>query len=109
MHNASLYCVCHTVQTCLCITTKTGEENNLQITGSNLLLTCVFSCCKTPDIWCLHNWFTELKRMMIQTNLDKRGAAKEETKHVGHNVITDHTGNWHNEPIQTQESSHQSL
>ena len=36
------------------------------------------------------------------TNLDERGAAEEETKHVRHDVITDHTGNWHDEPIQTQ-------
>lgn len=38
------------------------------------------------------------------TNLDERGAAEEETKHVGHNVVTDHTGNWHNEPVQTNKS-----
>ena len=49
-----------------------------------------------------------LQRTMIQTNLDERGAAKEETKHVSHNVITDHTGNRHNEPMKTKESSHQS-
>lgn len=40
------------------------------------------------------------------TNLDERSAAEEETKHVGHNVVTDHTGYWHNEPIQTQKSFH---
>lgn len=32
------------------------------------------------------------------TNLDERGAAKEEPKHVCHDVIADHTGNWDNEP-----------
>lgn len=41
-------------------------------------------------------------RIRDGTNLDERGAAEEETKHVGHNVITDHTGDWHNEPIQTK-------
>lgn len=46
-------------------------------------------------------------QIMMQTDLDERGAAKEESKHVGHNVITDHTGNWHYKPIQTRESSHQ--
>lgn len=33
------------------------------------------------------------------TDLDEWGAAEEETKHVGHDVITDHAGNWHNEPV----------
>lgn len=36
------------------------------------------------------------------TNLDERGAAEEEAKHVGHNVIADHTGNWHNEPTKKE-------
>lgn len=40
------------------------------------------------------------------TDLDERGAAEEETEHVGHDVITDHTGNWHNEPVQTQRPLH---
>lgn len=45
-----------------------------------------------------------MKNNSDTTNLDERGAAEEETKHVGHNVITDHAGNWHNEPIQTKKS-----
>lgn len=43
------------------------------------------------------------------TDLDERGAAEEEAKHVGHDVITDHTGNWHNEPIETKKSFLKSL
>lgn len=35
---------------------------------------------------------------LFRRQLDERGAAEEKAKHVGHNVITDHTGNWHNEP-----------
>lgn len=31
-------------------------------------------------------------------NLDEWRAAKEEAKHVCHDVIADHTGNWDNEP-----------
>lgn len=34
-----------------------------------------------------------------RTDLDERSAAKEEPKHVGHDVVTDHTGNWNDEPI----------
>lgn len=41
---------------------------------------------------------------MTQTDLDERGAAKEETEHVGHDVVTDHTGNWHDEPVETKEA-----
>lgn len=32
------------------------------------------------------------------THLDERGATEEETKHVGHDVVTDDAGNWHDEP-----------
>lgn len=63
--------------------------------------------CIVSDMWCLSWMFMQLLRT-IMTNLDERGAAEEETKHVGHNVITDHTGNWHNEPIWTKKSFHQS-
>jgi len=32
------------------------------------------------------------------TNLDEGGAAEEEPKHVCHDVIADHTGDWDDEP-----------
>lgn len=51
----------------------------------------------------LHSRFKQLQTFKI-TNLDKRGSPKEETKHVGHDVITDHTRNGHNEPDHTKNS-----
>lgn len=53
----------------------------------------------------LHSMFKQLQTFKI-TNLDKRGSPKEETKHVGHDVITDHTRNGHNEPDHTKNSLH---
>lgn len=35
------------------------------------------------------------------TNLDERGAAEKEAKHVSHDVITDNTGDGHNKPAHT--------
>lgn len=53
----------------------------------------------------LHSMFKQLQTFKI-TNLDKRGSPKEETKHVGHDVITDHTRDGHNEPDHTKNSLH---
>lgn len=39
-----------------------------------------------------------------RTDLDERSAAKEEAKHVGHDVVADHTGNGNDEP--TENESH---
>lgn len=57
---------------------KTHDKNNPQILG---ITRCTGKC------------------LCVTTNLNKWGSTKEETEHVGHNVITDHTGNGHNEPI----------
>lgn len=37
-----------------------------------------------------------------RSDLDERSAAKEEAKHVGHDVVTDHTGNGNDEPGETK-------
>lgn len=37
-----------------------------------------------------------------RSDLDERSAAKEEAKHVGHDVVTDHTGNGNDEPSETK-------
>lgn len=45
----------------------------------------------------------------LWTHLDERGAAEEEAEHVGHDVVTDHAGNWHDEPVQTERSLYQTV
>lgn len=42
---------------------------------------------------------------MLRTDLDERGAAEEEAEHVGHDVVTDHAGNGHDEPTHTEGQS----
>lgn len=37
---------------------------------------------------------------MFSCYLNERRSAEEETKHVGHDVVADHTGNGNDEPIQ---------
>lgn len=39
--------------------------------------------------------------------LDEWGPTKEEAKHIGHDVITDHTGNGDNEPRKLNQSKNQ--
>lgn len=67
-----------------------------------IMLLCTVQYLMCHDIWCL-SWMLTQWLTTIITNLNERGAAEEETKHVRHNVITDHTGNWHDEPIGTEE------
>lgn len=42
-----------------------------------------------------------------RTDLDERSAAKEEAKHVGHDVIADHTGDGNDEPNENKSHSNQ--
>ena len=38
---------------------------------------------------------------LLGAKLNKRGAPKEEAKHVGHDVVDNHHHDWHNEPNHT--------
>lgn len=50
-------------------------------------------------------WSTLFKRKHKFKYLDEWGPAKEEAKHIGHDIIADHAGDGHNEPVKKKKKS----